>query len=316
MHRVFLRRLDSPLLLAGMALGLAACSSDTNGPGGAPPLTQADATVIAAEMQDEMAGITDGSSLAELLSPTFVLAPSAARIGGSAMVIRPPNCPSLSEFPPTDADHDNVPDNLTISFTLPECHFGGPVGSAYHEVSGSVTISDPSVVDPGVRVSFADLLARTVAFPRDSVPTDSIYFLRRVNGVWQLLANSSGFSATDSTTATHESSQHGTAELAKAWQVDFVTDSGQTFVPDHRLPSGSLTVNGTTTRTAGPEVKSFSLSTVTPLHYDATCAAADRITAGELHILYSSPRGSATVTLVFTACGVDPTVTLVTAPAA
>ncbi len=316
MLRVPFRLLDSSLLLTGMALALAACSGDTSGPGGVPPLTQAEATVIAGEMQDEMAGITDGSSLAELLSPTFTVAPSAARIGGSARLVRPPNCPTFSEFPPTDADHDNVPDNLTISFTLPACHFGGPVGTAYHELSGSVTISDPSVVDPGVRVNFADLLARTVAFPHDSVPTDSIYVLRRVNGVWQLLASASGFSATDSTTASHESSQHGTAQLAKAWQVDFVADSGETFVPDHRLPSGNLTVNGTTTRTAGPEVKGFSLTTVTPLHYDATCASADRITAGELHIFYSSPRGTATVTLVFTACGVDPTVTLVTAPVA
>ena len=48
--------------VAAIGLTLAACSSsDSNAPGNAAPLTQADAQVIGDEMQSELAGMSDGA---------------------------------------------------------------------------------------------------------------------------------------------------------------------------------------------------------------------------------------------------------------
>jgi hypothetical protein len=295
-------------LVASLALGLAACS-DSSGPTGTAPLTQAEAQAVGVEMQGEVAGITAGASLQGFFAPSFAPIPEAVRAAGGALhFVRPPNCPTFSEFPPTDADGDHVPDNLTLTFDPATCTFTDHRGNTI-ALSGGVMITDPSQVNPGVRVAFA-------AFQNQVTLADNKFFRRSVDGVWQLVSDSSGFSATDSTTTEHESSERGLATLAKAWQVDFVADPGEVFGHDHSLPSGDFTISGSTSRSHGSESKSFTITTVTPLHHDATCADDQRIVSGELHIVHIDARGTATVDIVFNGCGVEPTITLVSGPAA
>lgn len=294
-----------------LALVAAACSSDSTGPGGAAPLSPAEAQAVGDEMQAEIEGLTSGASLASFFAPDFPAPPAARRALGSALAFTPPTagCPTFSEAPPTDADLDGVPDNLTITFDSTACTFTRPGGGATKQLSGSVTISDPSPVNAGLRLAFAQFRHRLTI-------QDSIYFQRSVDGVWQLVASPAGFSATDSTSVSHESSRHGPAVLAKAWQVDFTADSGTTFVPDEDLPSGDLVVNGLTTRSRGGESKSFQVTTASPLHHDAACASDLRIVAGTLDVVHTGPRGTATVNIVFNPCGVEPTITLVPGPTA
>jgi hypothetical protein len=293
-----------------IALLLAACSgNDSTAPTPTTaPLTRADAQAVGEELEGEVQGITTGASLFHLLSPVFLQPPGAfGMVAGPTGFSPPPNCPTLSESPPTDQDGDHIPDDLTLTFDPADCTFGTLHGHAFAELSGSIHIVDPSQTDPGIRLGWN-------AFQSKFVVDDTLFWQRRVDGVWQLLASAAGFSGTDSTTVTHESSQRPPATLAKAWQVDFAAATGQTFVPGQPLPGGDLTVDGKTTRTRGSESRVFMVATTTPLHYDAACAADQKIVSGELTATTTTSQGTATVTVQFNGCGVRPTVTLVSAP--
>jgi hypothetical protein len=125
-----------------------------------------------------------------------------------------------------------------------------------------------------------------------------------------VLRSASEFSLHDSTTAALESSDHGAAQLVKAWVVGFVVDPGQTLDQTRHLPSGTLTVNGSLSRSRGAVSHSFAVRTVTSLHHDATCAARPAFTSGELLVVKTGPDGTVTIHVVFNGCGVEPTVTV------
>jgi hypothetical protein len=290
---------------AAFATILAACSnSDTMSPGsGGSPITQAEAQVIAEEMQGEVEAMGAGATVTDVLSPSFPAPPGALHaFRGPLWFFANAGCPTLSENPPTDTDGDGVPDNLVITFDPTACTF--TFGRASMELSGMVTVSDPTTAGQGLRIVFGGFQQKTTV--------DDKFFQRNLDGVWQLISDGSGFAATDSTTAAHSSSSRPTATLAKAWQVNFVAEVGSTFSRHARLPSGDFAIEGTTTRTFDTATKVFSVETVVPLHRDITCDAANKIVSGELDIAHTSPRGSASINIVFNGCGVDPTVTIVT----
>lgn len=254
-----------------------------------------------------MADVSGGFSLARLFAPQFTVLPSASgAFHGPRAFDRNPDCPTLSENPPTDTDGDRIPDDLTITYDPAKCTFGD-TATSYFQLSGAVQIQDPSATDPAIRVTFLELQSKLV-WRRE------LAWLRLANGPRQLLTSDAGFSASDSTTVKHESSRHGSAELAKAWQVDFVADEGAVFEPRAPLPSGDLTIDGATSRTWNDKVRSFTVSTPVALHFDAACDADDKITSGELHAEFVSPRKTATLTVVWNGCGVEPTVTFESGP--
>jgi hypothetical protein len=209
--------------------------------------------------------------------------------------------PTLTPNPPVDTDGDRIPDDLTISFTLPDCSFAR--NGATFEITGTIQVTDLSPTDFGIRVVFTDLKHK---LSREG----GAFFSSELDGARQVLKSSSEFSLHDSTTVDLESSDHGAAQLAKAWVVGFVADAGQTFDGLRRLPSGNLSVNGSMSRTRGSTIHSFSVTTVTPLHHDATCTERPAFTAGELTLMKTGPDGIVWIDIVFTGCGVDPTVTV------
>ena len=168
-----------------------------------------------------------------------------------------------------------------------------------------MTISDPSLATKGLRIEY-NQLQQKVTF------SNSDFFLRNVNGPWQLTSDDAGFEAHDTTTVLHESSLHGSRVLAKEWKVVFAADPGSTFSRNQRLPSGKFGIDGTTTRTKDAVTKSFQIETVDSLHRDATCTADNKIVSGELKITTVNTPGTQTVDIIFNPCGQDPTVSLVT----
>lgn len=297
-------------MFAGLALALAACGGDSTNevsPINSTPLTQEEANAVASEMRGEITATTNGMSVEGMLNPSFVM-PGAmgASEGARAFSLNPIDCPQLSEFPPTDADGDHVPDDLTITYSLDKCTFSNPRRNSSFSISGTIHIVDPSSTDKGIRVEFGSLEHKFTV-------QDSTFWLRNADGPIQVLASANGFSAIDSTTVHWESSRWPTAELGKKWAVNFTAaDSGFNF--GRRLPTGDLTVNGSTTRTRGEDVKSFTVETVTPLHYDATCSADDRITSGEVNIVFVRGENTTTVNIVWNGCGQEPTVTITPPP--
>jgi len=294
--------------VAAIGLTLAACSStDSTAPGNAAPLTQAEAQVIGDEMQTEVAAFSSASSMPDLMSFRFGFFPGALRLfhGPIHFGTLPVGCPTLGD--PTDSDQDGIPDNLIVSFDPTVCTFTRPGGEVTLELSGSVTISDPPLATNGLGLDFDQLQQKLTI-------QNSDYFLRRVDGPWQLTSDDAGFEATDMTTVTHESTLHGTRTLAKAWHVTFTAEAGSTFSPHQPLPSGDFVIDGTTQRTRDGVTKSLQIVTPdgAPLHRDATCTADNKIVSGTLRITTTNASGTQTVEITFNGCGVDPTVTLVT----
>jgi hypothetical protein len=289
--------------MAALVLGAAGCSSDSMEPDQSP-MTQAEAQGVADDLEASIANVAGTSTLPDVTN----LNPAQAGYFGPADFQPHANCPTITPFPPTDTDGDHVPDIVTFSFTLPDCSFTGSHGTTL-ELTGSVTISDPSATAAGLRAEFADLQRKVTLQNGD-------FFLQRLDGVRQILADAAGFAAVDSLTAVSEFPRRGQASLENTWTVDFVVDAGGTFEPHTALPSGTFDVEGGTVRSRHGVSRSLDVTTVTPLHFNASCTEHQKIDSGEIHAEFVGPRGTATVTLVYTACGVRPTMTLVTVPAA
>jgi len=287
-------------LIALFCFAAVGCAPDRPAaPAGPQSLSDAEAQQVGHEVAGEVEDVAGSFTLGGLLVPSF---PSAGITASSSVQPSPTaTCPTLSPNPPVDTDGDRIPDDLTITFTLPDCSFSR--NGATFEITGTIEVSDLSPTDFGIRVVFTDLKHK---LSRDG----GAFFSSDLNGARQVLKTSSEFSLHDSTTVDLESSDHAAAQLAKAWVVGFVADAGQTFDGLRRLPSGDLTVNGNMSRTRGSTTHSFAVTTVTPLHHDATCTERPSFTAGELTIVKTGPDGTVTIHIVFSGCGVDPTVTV------
>ena len=287
-------------LITLLAFVAAGCAPDRPTAQGTPSLSDAEAQLVGHEVAGEVEDVAGSFTLGGLLMPSF---PSAGLVAGDA--VQPSStatCPTISPNPPVDTDGDRIPDDLTISFTLPDCSFVFRNGLTV-ETTGSIHITDLSPTDFGIRVVFADLNHKLTR-------EGGVTFESNLNGARQVLRSASQFELHDSTTVDFESSEHGAAQLAKAWAVTFVADAGQTFDVMRRLPSGDLTVNGNMSRTRGTTSHSFSVTTLTPLHHDATCTVRPAFTSGELTVVKTGPDGTVTIHIVFSGCGVEPTVTV------
>jgi hypothetical protein len=286
--------------IALLSLVAAGCAADrAAAPAGTPSLSNAEAQLVGHEVAGEVEDVAGNFTLGGLLGPSFPSAGIAAT--GAAQPAPTVNCPTITPNPPVDADGDHVPDDVTLGFTLPDCSFSR--NGATFEITGSIHITDPSTTDFGIRVVFTDLQHKLTH-------ANATFSSSRLNGPRQVLRSASEFSLHDSTTVALESSDHGAAQLVKAWVVGFVVDPGQTFDQTRHLPSGTLTVNGSLSRSRGAVSHSFAVRTVTPLHHDATCAARPAFTSGELLVVKTGPDGTVTIHVVFNGCGVEPTVTV------
>jgi hypothetical protein len=285
------------------ALTLAGCSSDSTGMSN-ETLTQAEANDVGQEVEAQIASVVGASTIVGIVNLAAAVPPQGGNFG--AQVLGSAGCPDIAPFPPADTDGDHVPDSVTVSFTLPECSFTGPRERTL-EVTGDVTVTDPSSILAGFRVRF-DALKPKITFPNGT------FFVQQFDGIRQLLVSTDGFSVSDSITASFESSDRGSASLENAWQVKFIVDQGGSFEPHTPLPSGTGSISGTTVRTHGEVSKTFSMTTPVSLHYNASCTEDQKIDSGEIDATFVSPRGTATVTVTYTACGVRPTITLVSTP--
>jgi len=288
------------MIAAPLTLAMAACGRDAAAPD-SEPLDEAEALLIGREIATEVQGMAASFGLNGFLRPPGDL--------GFGFHPRPGSvCPTFTPFPPSDSDGDGVPDALTLSFILPACSFTGRDG-ALLEITGTVEISDPSTTEFGFRVV-------VTRFQHKVTRPDASFVLRRLDGVVQVLRSETAFSARDTTTAVHESSDGHSVSLAKAWLIGFVADPSQSIDGWRHLPSGTLTVNGSTIRTRGQVAHSLDIRTLTGLHFDATCDAEQKFDAGVLIITKLHPEHSVTIRVEFTGCGEEPVVTLVPPPGA
>jgi len=278
-----MRRSWTPAPLAAMLVALAGCG-DSNGPG-APSDDQA--TAIGLTARDEVEAALNSLSLATLLSPI-----------GTA-----PETPCATPSSATDSDGDGIPDDAVYNFVAPPCRFGDFRGGTL-ELIGQLQIQDPV---PGTAGFGYEATITTLRTPFSA--GDAGYSITR-NGFRVLGGSISALQLTTDLQAIRTFPGQSDAAVEEQWTVAYTPESPLQI--NRPVPSGTLDVSGTFGWARGTESFALTVTTPTPLHYNAGCAGSpQRFDAGELHASGVFGETPGRVQLRWSGCGDEPEIEFV-----
>jgi hypothetical protein len=204
---------------------------------------------------------------------------------------------------PTDSDGDGVPDDATFVFTAPPCRFTGWRGGTLDMV-GQLRIQDPSPTAAGFGYegTLTGLRSRFT-----SADAKLIYDVTR-NGTRTLSGSTESLQLTEDVQLVRTFAGHPDAAIDKKWTVNF-TPATQLQI-NAEVPSGSLDLSGTMDWIRGDEHIMLTLTTPTPLQYDASCTTTvQRIKAGEIQAAGTFDGADGVVRIRWTECGTEPAFT-------
>lgn len=295
-------------------LALAACNNDSTSPlNVTPDQLQSMGQTIAAEIESGALGLT-----AQGVTSTTGGAPSFSRIPRSSTspmfglsFNRVPGtlsrstsdaaCGVPSQDPPVDSDGDQVPDNFSIEFALPACQFSDASGTI--DVTGVLRISDPQPGTPGMALTFG-LDNFTVAF---SGSNGSGNITR--DGSSTVSETAGGLSQTSNWTESAQITGVPTISANLNWAATFAAAQGQSIVVGQPLPDGAFSPSGSVDYREGNRTASFSMTTITPLQYSASCAAGVEngtsltpFTSGTVRVSVTGQQGAGTVDVTYSNC--------------
>ena len=211
------------------------------------------------------------------------------------------DCGVPSQTPPTDTDGDQVPDNFSLAFSLPACHFSDIDGSI--DLTGVMHISDPN---PGTAAMALNFSLDNLRFSFSGVD-GNMSFVR--DGSASVAAAASGLSQTQDWSESAQVSGIPSLGVDLNWTATFVPLPGSTITPGQALPDGAYTPNGSFEFRQGNRASSFTVTTSIPLQYDAACAAGvvdgtalTPFSAGEVHVTVSNEQGSRYVKVTYADC--------------
>jgi len=277
-----------------LALGVAACNKDGIAPA-TPVLSQVQAESLATTVLTDVAGeiataTLDGSNGAVATTPVEGSAPAGSSTATQCI-------PAKSPTPVTDADSDGVPDSVRFDYT--GCVISLPL--SIDSLSGTIDLIDPtkSIADHSVERVFTDFKRLTVHLLTGATTSVTDNGQRRASHDGTTLQSSETNFRTDYVFA-----NGSTAEHVRTWESIFTADVAGTIMRNALLPSGSWSVNGTSSWTRGQRSYSLTVTTNPALHYNASCTAAPRFDAGKITAVVTRGSQTMTVTIEFTACGV------------
>ncbi len=286
--------------LAGAAAALVlvtACNNESGTAPTTPLLSQAQAeslaTTVVTDIVGEIGTATMDGSAGSGLGATASLSASAPAGATTATQCVPTESPT----PVVNSDNDGVPDS--VRFDYAGCVISRPL--SIDSLSGTIDLIDPTklVADHAVKRVFTDfkrLTVNLVSGAKSSV-TD--------NG--ERMASHDGTTLRSSETnfrTDYVFANGGAAEHVRTWESIFTADVAGSIMPNTLLPSGTWSVNGTSSWTRGQRSYSLTVTTNPPLHYNASCTAAPRFDAGKITAVVVRNSQTVTVTIEFTACGV------------
>lgn len=280
--------------LAVVALAVTACTKDNTAPT-TPLMSQAQAADLAssvvADVADEMGTATmDGAGSGSLGAASI----SASAPFGSATATQ---ClPTVSPTPVVNSDGDWVPDSVRFDFT--GCVITLPL--SVDSISGTIDLIDPTPLskDYAVERIFTDFRHVSVRLLTGKTSSVTQNGKRMVSHDTTTLQSSETNFRTDFVFA-----DGGTAEHVRTWEAIFTADVAGSIRRDQLLPSGTWSVNGTSSWTKGDKSYSLTVTTNPALHYNSTCTAAPRFDAGKITAVVVRNSQTMTVTIEFTACG-------------
>jgi hypothetical protein len=175
-------------------------------------------------------------------------------------------CGVMSQNPPTDSDEDQVPDNLTITFSLPACRFVEENGT--FDLTGMIRVTDPAPGSAGMAFNMA---LDNVRFTFVSAELSG--YVRR-DGLTSVSVSQTGLSQTVSGLESAELNGYPSLGVDVDWAATFAAAQGSSITHGEPLPDGTYHVNGTMEYRQGGRSAQFNITTVEALQYSAECAAA------------------------------------------
>jgi hypothetical protein len=279
-----MRRSCRPILAAGaLALALSACG-DSSAPDD-DPLPDNAATAVGLTVRDNVEASLDAFFPARLLQP-FSTGPA--------------DDPCVTPSSSAETDGDGVPDDATYTFTAPPCRYTEVRGFSL-DVVGQLRIVDPDPVTPGFG---ANLSLTGLRFSLTAEDTDENYSVIR-NGTMTLTGSPARLELATDLQVQRSFTGLSDASAEHVWTVGF--DPETSLQINEPLPNGSVTVSGTVGWSRDEESFDLTITTVTPLHYDASCAAiGQRFDDGELRVSGTFGETPGYVRIVWGDCGDDP----------
>jgi hypothetical protein len=306
-------------VLAIGALTLAACGDSSTAPLTVTPdqlqsvgesvATEIEAGVAQLTAQDVMNTNGGAPSFSRVPRSSTAMGLSLNRYAVSRSATDISQCGAASQDPPVDSDADQVPDNFSVTFALPACHFADATST--YDVTGVLRISDPQPGTAGMALSFG-LENFKIAFNDQQ---NSGYVAR--NGTASVSVSATGLS--QSATWTDVAVLTGIASAGDNihWTSSFVPATGQSITPGRALPDGVYQPNGSVSLQQGNRSASFSVTTIDPLQYSASCAdgvvagtSLSPFTAGRIRVAVSNQNVSGYADVTYSGCN-SATVTLV-----
>jgi hypothetical protein len=282
-----MRRPCRHILAAGVLAAILAACGDSTDPD-SDPLPDNAATAVGLTARDNVEASLDAFFPARLLQP-FSTGPA--------------DDPCVTPSSSAETDGDGVPDDATYTFTAPPCRYTGVRGFTL-DVVGQLRIVDPVPETPGFG---ANLSLTDLRFSLSAEDPDKNYSLRR-NGIMTLTGSPAGLQLVTDLQVQRTFTGFSDASAEHVWTVGF--DPETSLQINQPLPSGSVTVSGTVGWSRGGEDGEhfdLTITTATPLHYDASCdATGERFDDGEIRVSGTFGETPGYVRIVWEDCGADP----------
>ncbi len=280
-------------VVAVMALGvgaaLAACRTDQVASSHTSILTQAQADslgdVVTADVQNELDAATATNGVG------FIPGAPVGPLSATSLFCMP----QISPTPIADADTDGVPDSVRIAFNNCVTGFNGQ-----DTVRGTI-----DVIDPTLKIHDRSIAQVFTTFDRIFVDRHGHPASITVSGRREAIRDSLEISQTSTDFSTiYKFADGDSVTDLRNWAIVFTADPQSAIHRDAPLPSGTLTINGSSTATFNDStVFSLMVTTPTSLHRDATCTERPQFDAGKVIAVVSRQGATATITIAFTACG-------------
>ena len=286
------------VLSCSLAMALAGCSTSTSSMSGPSPDFNGASTATASEISASVGSMTMTQSTQSAGALGAIqddlrghqLHPETAGAGGNGcgtIVINSEN----SQGQVTDE---------TITYALPACEFSGVFGIDSLAITGALELMHPN---PSLFAFSSKATNLEFAFTASGVTSSETR-----NGTRQLTATSSLASESNDMTTVFVKAGTPAGILNNSLALSFTPSTGNTLAVGEPLPGGNIQANGTigwTSAAAGATADTFTISTITPLVYDPSCAttSASRFDSGQLKVVIADGSVKTYAHITWTNCG-------------
>jgi hypothetical protein len=208
-------------------------------------------------------------------------------------------CVTVNPNPVVDTDQDGVPDNATFTF---DCSSDRPLYTL--TTKGTLQVSDPSG-NAGTWGfdSTSDLTHTTTNKLKGVTVTETVKGSRSPRKTGDQIVQSHNI------TLTRAVGSEPTATVTNLWNLTFNATTPGSIVMGELLPAGTLSVAGNFSFSKSAVSRTWTLSTISPLQYDPSCAEPLKIVAGTLRATLSAVAGNGYLEVQYGACGTEPVIT-------